>query len=65
MSIKGQGHFLNHVFPGFVCFVLYLANILVSFYRTIGPLVRTWLPKIATVSTKLLPGADFQRAFIS
>ena len=27
MSIEGQGHFLTIYFPGFVCFVLYLAKI--------------------------------------
>ena len=27
MSIDGQGHFFNIYFPGFVCFVLYLAKI--------------------------------------
>ena len=27
MSIEGQGHFLTIYFPGFVCFVLYKANI--------------------------------------
>ena len=38
MSIEGQGHFFTVYFPGFVCFLLYLA-IQVSVYRTIGPLV--------------------------
>ena len=28
VSIEGQGHFLTIYFPGFVCFVLYKANIL-------------------------------------
>ena len=28
MSIEGQGHFFTIYFPGFVCFVLYSANIL-------------------------------------
>ena len=28
MSIEGQGHFFTIYFPGFVCFVLYLAKIL-------------------------------------
>ena len=27
MSIEGQGHFFTIYFPGFVCFVLYLAKI--------------------------------------
>ena len=27
MSIEGQGHFSTIYFPGFVCFVLYLAKI--------------------------------------
>ena len=27
VSIEGQGHFLTIYFPGFVCFVLYKANI--------------------------------------
>ena len=27
MSIDGQGHFFTIYFPGFVCFVLYLAKI--------------------------------------
>ena len=27
MSIEGQGHFFTIYFPGFVCFVLYKANI--------------------------------------
>ena len=27
MSIEGQGHFFTKNFPGFVCFVLYLAKI--------------------------------------
>ena len=27
MSIEGQGHFFTINFPGFVCFVLYLAKI--------------------------------------
>ena len=27
MSIDGQGHFFTIHFPGFVCFVLYLAKI--------------------------------------
>ena len=27
MSIEGQGHFFTIYFPGFVCFVLFLANI--------------------------------------
>ena len=27
MSIEGQGHFFTLYFPGFVCFVLYLAKI--------------------------------------
>ena len=27
MSIEGQGHFYTIYFPGFVCFVLYLAKI--------------------------------------
>ena len=27
MSIEGQGHFFTIFFPGFVCFVLYLAKI--------------------------------------
>ena len=27
MSFKGQGHFFTIYFPGFVCFVLYLAKI--------------------------------------
>ena len=27
MSIEGQGHFITIYFPGFVCFVLYLAKI--------------------------------------
>ena len=27
MSIEGQGHFLTIYFPGFVCFMLYLAKI--------------------------------------
>ena len=39
MSIEGQGHFFTIYFPGFVCFVLYLAKISGEIYRTIGPLV--------------------------
>ena len=27
MSVEGQGHFFTIYFPGFVCFVLYLAKI--------------------------------------
>ena len=27
VSIEGQGHFFTIYFPGFVCFVLYLAKI--------------------------------------
>ena len=27
MGIEGQGHFFTIYFPGFVCFVLYLAKI--------------------------------------
>ena len=27
MSIEGKGHFFTIYFPGFVCFVLYLAKI--------------------------------------
>ena len=27
MSIEGQGHFFTIYFPGFLCFVLYLAKI--------------------------------------
>ena len=27
MSIEGQGHFFTIYFPGFVCFVFYLAKI--------------------------------------
>ena len=27
MSIEGQGHFFTIYFPGFLCFVLFLANI--------------------------------------
>ena len=27
MSVEGQGHFFTIDFPGFVCFVLYLAKI--------------------------------------
>ena len=27
MNIEGQGHFFTIYFPGFVCFVLYLAKI--------------------------------------
>ena len=27
MNIEGQGHFFSIYFPGFVCFVLYLAKI--------------------------------------
>ena len=27
MSIEGEGHFFTIYFPGFVCFVLYLAKI--------------------------------------
>ena len=27
MSIEGQGHFFTIYFPGFVCFMLYLAKI--------------------------------------
>ena len=27
MSIEGQGHFSTIYFPGFVCFVLYLAKV--------------------------------------
>ena len=27
MSIEGQGHFFTIYYPGFVCFVLYLAKI--------------------------------------
>ena len=27
MSIEGQGHILSIYFPGFVCFLLYLAKI--------------------------------------
>ena len=27
MSIEGQGHYFTIYFPGFVCFVLFLANI--------------------------------------
>ena len=42
MSIEGQGHFFTIYFPGFVCFVLYLAKISGERLRTIGPLVLLW-----------------------
>ena len=39
MCIEGQGHFFTIYFPGFICFVLYLAKISGDCYRAIGPLV--------------------------
>ena len=42
MSIEGQGHFFTIYFPGFVCFVLYLAKI------SGGPLQDHWSSGISS-----------------
>ena len=41
MSIEGQGHFFTIYFPGFVCFVLYLAKISGERLQDHWPLVKT------------------------
>ena len=53
MSIEGQGHFFTIYFPGFVCFVLYNANISgerLQDHWSSGSLNIIWAPALALYS---------------